>query len=113
MAVVRACHSKRSGELARGGRSYKHRVGCDSLYSGINGACLQYKIKRMSDCQDKDSAGSGAEAKGAEATSATETVKGMHVQGGRREWTRVWLWDKNYLLKIRSGLIKLQEKPQQ
>ena len=44
------------------------------LYSGINGACLQYKIKRMSDCQDKDSAGSGAEAKGAEATSATETI---------------------------------------
>ena len=28
----------------------------------------------MSDCQDKDSAGSGAEAKGAEATSATETI---------------------------------------
>ena len=40
-------------------------------------------------------------------------VTGMHVQGGRREWTWVWLWDKNYLLKIRSGLIRLKEQPEQ
>ena len=32
-------------------------------------------------CQDKDTAGSGAEAKGAEATSATETIPVAIVRG--------------------------------
>ena len=40
------------------------------LYSGINGAFNT----RLRGCQDKDSAGSGVEAKGEVSTSATETI---------------------------------------